>query len=122
MHHFKFLPCDVLAGVPLSLNSLSLLKWKDEHGKEQRLRLVEEVSCKWLEFGLAVGVKMDRLEAWEKQYCKDASRCWLEVMKRWLNAGGTGDYPTTWEGLCKLLTDMDYGKVSSLLKEALLSV
>ena len=112
----------MLAGVPLSLQYLSLLKWKDECGKEQRLRLVEKVSCKWLEFGLAVRVDMNCLKSWERQYREDANRCWLEVMGHWLNAGGTDNYPTTWEGLCKLLTDMDYGTVSSLLKEALLSV
>ena len=113
--------CDLLADVPLSLNSLSrILKWKDERGNEQTLELMEKVSCKWLNFGLKVGLEIERLEAWERQYHGDASRCWLEVMRRWLNAGGTRDYPTTWEGLCKLLTDVGYGHVSSLLQEALL--
>ena len=110
-----------LAGVPLSLNSLYILKWKDEHGKEQRLQLVEKVSCKWLEFGLAVGMEMDRLEAWGRQYHEDGSRCWLEVMKRWLNAGGCGDYPATWEGLYRLLMDVGYKKVAKELKTALAS-
>ena len=112
----------MLAGVPLSLHSLSLLKWKDECGEEQTLRLVKKVSCEWLDFGLAVGLEMDLLEAWERQYHENASRCWLEVMKCWLNAGGTCDYPTTWEGLCKLLADVGYGQVSSLLRKALLSL
>ena len=109
------------SGVPLSLNSLSLLKWKDECGKEQRLQLVEKVSVKWLGFGLAVGIEMDRLEAWEKQYHEDGSRCWLEVMKCWLNSGGYGDYPATWEGLYRLLMDMGYKKVAKELRTALTS-
>ena len=111
----------MLAGVPLSLNSLSLLKWKDKHGKEQRLRLVEKVSCKWLEFGLAVGMEMDLLKAWERQYHEDGRRCWLEVMECWLNMAGTGDYPTTWEGLCQLVVDVGYKEVSKELKTALAS-
>ena len=109
-------------GVPLSLNSLSLLKWKDECGKEQSLRLVEKVSHNWLAFGLAVGMEMDILEAWERQYHEDSTRCLLEVMKRWLNmASTTGYYPTTWDGLCQLLVDVGYEKVANELKTALAS-
>ena len=115
------LVCDVLAGVPLSLNSLSLLKWKDESGEEQTLQLIEKVSCKWLDFGLKVGLEMNCLEAWERQHHEDASRCWLEVMKCWLNMAGSRHYPATWEGLYQLLMDVGYKKVAKDLSTALAS-
>ena len=86
------------------------------------MRLVEKVSCKWLEFGLAVRVDMNCLKSWERQYREDANRCWLEVMGHWLNAGGTDNYPTTWEGLCVLLRDVGYGEVASTLEKALSSI
>ena len=108
-------------GVSLSLKSLTLLKWKDEHGKEQTLRLVEKISCKWLNFGLAVDIEEDRLEAWKQQHHEEASGCLLEVMMHWLRSGGCEDYPTTWEGLHQLLVDVGYEKVAEELKTALAS-
>ena len=86
------------------------------------MRLVEKASCKWLEFGLAVGMEMERLKSLERQYHEDTNRCWLEVMGHWLNAGGTGDYPTTWEGLRRLLVDVGYEKIAKELKTALASL
>ena len=106
------------AAVPLSLNALTLLKWRDASECEQRLSLVDEVSFGWITFGLRVGLKMDRLKAWEKQYHEDTTRCWLEVMEHWLNKEGTDDYPAMWEGLHTLLKDAGHPKVAHTLEAA----
>ena len=74
-----------------------------------------------MKFGLAVSVDMNCLKSWEMQYHEDTNRCWLEVMGHWLNAGGTDNHPTTWEGLCQLLVDVGYKKVAKELRTALAS-
>ena len=72
-----------------------------------------------MEFGLSIGLHIDRLEAWEKQYQNDAARCWQQVMSHWLKAGGTSDYPATWDGLCTLLVDIKCPQDAEELKAAL---
>ena len=108
-------------GVPLSLNSLSLFKWKDEHAKQQTFCLGDRVCADWVKFGLAVSVDMNRLKSWGMQYHENTYHCWLEVMGHWLNTGGTDDYPTTWEGIHQLLVDVGYKKVADELNTALAS-
>ena len=82
---------------------------------------MNKVSSRWLEFGLKVGLDMDRLKVWERQFHEDATRCWLEVMTYWINVDGTEDYPVKWEGLDRLLNDLQCGKVAKDLKKALVS-
>ena len=72
-----------------------------------------------MKFGLQVGLDMDKLKGWERQFRDDATRCWLEVMGYWINIGGTQNYPVKWEGLHQLLKDVEYGMVARDLKKAL---
>ena len=94
--------------IPLELKALLLLKWNDEKGIEQKFRLVEKVSSKWSYFAvflLGQGAK----EALEGDVrLRNAGERWIEAMKKWLEIGGTMEYSTTWEGLCKLLEDLEY--------------
>ena len=104
------------AGLRLSL--LNLLKWKDEDGQEQELRVVNEVGAKWYDFGMLLGLNLSQLNSWNVQYQADASKCWNTVIDQWLSQGGTRDYPATWEGLYTLLRDTGYTKVAQKLKNA----
>lgn len=106
------------AAVPLSLETLTLIKWSDKHGREQAFRLVDEVSAKWINFGVRVGLNMNTLEAWEEQFNRNHSKCWLKVMAHWLEGGGTLDYPATWEGLDTLLKDCRVSEVAANLQKA----
>jgi hypothetical protein len=106
----------ICPAVRLSLETLTLLKWED---CQQTFSLEDMVSAKWMKFGLRVGLTMNRLESWEEQYNKNASRCWLKVMGHWLNNGGTEHYPATWEGLYTLVRDCDLPEVALSLLKAL---
>ena len=108
---------DFFAGISVSMNSLNLIKWKDEHGDRQTYHLVKKVSSKWIEFGLALGLENNELEAWEADLRGQTERCWRKVMQHWLD-GGTNDYPSTWEGLYEMLTDQGYAEVAKGLKTA----
>ena len=64
----------------LSLPSLNnLLKWTDKQGQEHEIRLVDNVSAKWYEFGMILGLKLNQLDAWKTQYQGDAAICWNKV-------------------------------------------
>lgn len=102
------------------MRSLTILKWKDKHGKEKTFRLVDKVSSGWRDFGNMLGLTMNQLEAWEMdQCCKNSSALWRKVMNYWLTKGQTLDYPATWDGLNSLLLDLSYTEIARELKDVL---
>lgn len=109
----------ICPGVPLSLETLTLLKWRDGRGHQQTFSLEEMVSAEWMTFGIRVGLKMNRLKAWDTEFRGNATRCWREVMACWLAMGGTVHYPDTWEGLHTLVVDCDFSEAASALHMAL---
>ena len=108
--------------IPLSMSTLTLLKWKDPHGCEQKFRLITRVSAKWLEFGYRLQRNTNQLEVWERECLSNADHCWCKVMSHWLNENSTPDYPTTWKGVFHLLEDVECLKVAQYLQKALDSV
>ena len=92
----------------------------DEEGQEQELRLIKNVSARWYEFGLLLGVGFNELEVWEAQHRGDANKCWNKVINDWLTRGGSRDYPSIWEGLYSLLNDLELGSVAMKLEKAVL--
>ena len=92
-----------------------MLKWKDEEGQEQVMRLVKLVSAEWQDFGMLLGMDLDELRAWKSE---SASWCWNKVMKQWLSQGGTQDYPATWEGLYSLLKVTGFSDIAQQLEKA----
>ena len=63
-------------------------------------------------------ISHNHLTAWEKQNLGDVTSCMENVMLHWLSGGGTRDYPTTWQGLCTLLDDLNLSKVAEDLMKA----
>ena len=108
--------------IPLSMSTLTLIKWKDPHGREQKFRLINRVSAKWIDFGYRLKRNTNQLEGWERECLLNADRCWCKVMSHWLKEDGTPDYPTTWRGVFCLLEDVECLEVAQGLQKALDSV
>ena len=104
------------------MSTLTLLKWKDSHGREQKFRLINRVSGRWLDFGYRLQRNTSQLEGWERECLLNSDRCWCKVMSHWLKEDGTPDYPTTWKGVFCLLEDVDCLQVAQDLQKALSSV
>ena len=108
-----------IAGITLSMKTLTLLKWKDRSGQAQKLRLLSRVMSKWKQLGTLLGLSDGgELDGWDSQYRGDAAECCMKVMQHWLGGGSEEDYPPTWEGLCTLLEDAELTEVAVKLKEA----
>ena len=105
-----------MSGNSLSIGSLHCLKWTDDKGQQQTFSLVEQVSSKWREIGLAIGITNNTLCAWEDQYRGNADLCWTRVMDHLLK-GECEDFPASWDGICSLLDDCQLSSVSKSLKE-----
>ena len=104
------------------MSTLTLLKWKGPHGREQKFRLITRVSAKWLDFGYRLQRDTNQLEGWERECLLNADRCWCKVMGYWLKENGTLHYPTTWKGIFRLLEDVECLEVAQDLQKALDSV
>ena len=106
-----------LAGNSLSIGALHHLKWINEKGHTMSYKLVGKISTKWRDIGLAIGLTIDQLTAWDYQYRGNVILCWTRVMECWLK-GESDEYPATWNGLYTLLEDMELARVSLELKKA----
>ena len=81
---------------------------------------MDNVSAKWYDFGMTLGIKLNQLDAWDAQHRGDANKCWNKVMDDWLTGGGSRDYPATWVGLYSLLNDLSFGNIALKLEKAVL--
>ena len=90
----------------------------DENRKESKFILAENISAKWWTIGHLIKMTMNTLKGYEKEFNKDNSRCWAEVMQRWMEGQGNNIYPQTWDGLYKLLKDANSPQVAVKLQKA----
>ena len=102
-----------MLAVPLTLGTITLYKWTDENGQPKSLRILDEISSRWTEVGVLLGLSPARLEGIEEDRLRYARSCCREVLKHWIQ-DNQGSYPVSWEGLICLLTDM---KLIVLAKE-----
>ena len=126
--HFLFSVCQfhdnyvyISIDVPLSLSAMKFLKWKDDWGRVQTFRLIDEVSSKWRDFGSIIGLQNNLLVAWEEQFLRNSARCWCEVMTQWVIGGQRCEYPVSWVGLYTMLDDVSCHEVSKRLQKAVAS-
>ena len=113
----------ILYPVALSAPSratINLLNWKDEQEQHKHaFRLVDEVSAKWREFGILLGLTTNQLDAYEQQNRGCVDTIWNRVMEYWLS-GKCSEYPASWDGLSELLVDVKCQEVAKELKQAVL--
>ena len=103
----------------ISLKLLRLIKWRDKSGEEQSL--INRVCSKWESFGCRLEIPQIMLDIWREECLYNLPRCWLKVMEYWLTGGETPDYPATWDGLYKLLEDVEFDDVAWQLRNAVLA-
>ena len=78
---------------------------------------MERVSAKWRRIGKRIGLTLNNLDAIERDR-RRVEACWEDVMQKWLDGQGQEIYPITWEGLYRLLTDIDSSQVAQELRAA----
>ena len=112
----------VYAGVPLTIGTLTLLKWVDDQGRQQNFCLDSKVSSKWKEIGGQFEREESELEGWSYKFQGIIKRCWFQVMNQWLENDGTKKYKATWGGVLKVLEYVEYNDVARDLKRVLASL
>ena len=115
--------CDNLVVSPIARptsRSLTFIEWKNEQGERKRFQLKELICHKWTELGCLLEVPLPILRAWETKNLKNPLQCTNDVLSHWLENPTESDYyPTSWEGLDRLLNHAELGQVAEDLKHAL---
>ena len=99
-----------------------MFKWNDESGVEQQLKIIEEISSKWLNVATLVGLSMNQSDGIKKESFMKADEICLRVFDHWIISNGTTDYPITWSGLHELLEDIEHSTMAERMKTALQTV
>ena len=103
----------------LSKGSLTFLKWKDESGVQQSMRILDDVCNSWKDIAELICLDPSRIKAIETVRQLDPKECCRDVFYDWLKQGKGGDYEANWEGLQSLLEDIPHGSLAKKLKDAL---
>ena len=68
----------------MTFSRLSIIKWRDENGADHKLRLLQEMSVKWKEWGETVGISAAKLDGFERQYHFSNKDCMGAAAREWL--------------------------------------
>ena len=102
-------------GPSLSISNLTALRYTDQNGQSQILKICDKICPRWEEVGDLLGLTSERLNGISMKRCGDVRMCCRDVLIDWLH-GNQGGYPTTWEGVVQLLEDMDCSSATAILK------
>ncbi len=95
-----------------------MLEWTDKDGQSQTLRVKDEMNAKWDEVGDLLGLTPARLQDFGSQRLGDVRQCCRDVLIDWIK-DGSPYYPSTWDGLIKLLIHLKLSSIADTLKLAL---
>ena len=100
-------------------DELLLIKYKEAGGKgKKEYRLLQNIQMKWKDIGRRLGIGSAVLTGYESRHRGDIVEQCQEVFSHWRNAGAE-NYPFTWNGVLKILRDVEMGKVADRLEKAL---
>ncbi len=103
------------------LKILILLRWFDKDGRTETLRLRDAMIHKWHDAGLFLDLSAPRLYGILTYRQGDVRQCLIDVFQEWISRGSS-NYPATWDGLLKLLRDLDLYSCAKSLKAALMCI
>ena len=102
------------------MGSFFVLKWKNESGVQQSMRILDNVCSSWKNIAELIGLDSSRIKAIETVRQLDPKECCRDVFDDWLKQGkGKGNYEANLEGLQSLLKDIRHGALAEKLKDAL---
>jgi len=97
------------------------VKWEDKFGETKTLRLYEVLANVWKEVSDLLNLDNYTRNNIESKHAGDSKKCIHDVLENWSNNEEklSANYKYTWNGLCKLLNDVQFSSSSSALREAL---
>ena len=96
-----------------------VIKFRWNAGSQaEELKIVDQACTKWSRIGALIGMSDASLEVIEKDRPNTVQR-FEDVMRYWMQNGGTNEYPATWLGLRRVLIDCEMSTLSDRAPEGL---
>ncbi len=100
------------------MKNLIVLTWTNKDGQTETLRLRDGMISRWHDVGHLVDISASRLEGIFIHRLGDVRLCCQDVLQEWISHRSS-DYPATWEGLLKILRNLDLNSCADSLERAL---
>ena len=65
----------------------------------------------WFNFGVQVGITIQKLQDIEQKHNKDQEKCFLIILDLWEKNPPLNEVPFTWKSVLKVLKDLDQAKL-----------
>ncbi len=85
-----------------SIQEFQCLKW-NKAGKQERIRIISEVTPHWRDFGIALGFSIAELDAIEMGCLRDPRACLQKLFGQWVLSKES----YSWNGLIEALRDSE---------------
>lgn len=92
-----------------------MLKWKDDQGETQQIRIKDKIVPKWREVGIALGFATSSLDAIAINCSGDVAVCTEKLFTAWEREGAN----FSWDGLIEALHDANFKNLARDIKNAL---
>ena len=100
----------LLLEYPITMKHLTLLE------ADPPLRLIKILSSEWEIVADLLGMSTERIEIIKADYHgRSIEFCCRKLMNQWLHDDDSPHYSRSWDGMCKLLIDMDHKVVANRL-------
>ncbi len=99
-----------------SIREFQCLRW-NRNGRQERTRIMREVTPKWRVFGIALGFDMIELDTIELACLRDPEACIQKLFGQW--ALSKDSY--SWNGMVEALNDCELDNLAAEVKEFLFS-
>ena len=111
--------------LPVSHHLLDMIKWEDEKGSIQELRIYSKSTHKWQEIATRLGFDLGEIASIEETYPRNSRFRVTAVFRPWFdnatNLRNARRYPKSWQGLIDLMKDSELGELAEELQRALSS-
>ena len=101
----------------LEMDKVSKFSWNVGNQAEE-LKVVDQACTKWNTIGDLIGMSEASLEA-IKMDRSNVVQCFEDVLKHWMQNGGTNEYPATWLGLRRVLVHCEMSNLADRVKKAM---
>lgn len=97
---------------------LQLIQWRSNKGNFE-VRLYNALAVDWKDLAARIGLDPDIIRRIGVDCPRDQLECIRTVMDEWRKDEPKLKFSYTWNGLCKVLNDINLSSISEQLKEAL---
>lgn len=103
----------------IKMSYLSVLHYLDQEDKEHTLKIIKRIAADWEELALILGSDPKLIVSSYSGGKDIALRCCRDVLSEWFENNGADGYPLSWNGLIKVIRDMELSRMAAEIETAL---